>query len=185
MSNSQTLSNPGALEYYLQEHLRLGTARFVTQHPYPVLVRVDTLGDQEWKEYQTAFAANPLTVQGLPNRKAKDAAFEVCPIVKREGAPFQDRIGIGRSRNTDVPLGLPRISKYHAFITWSEDKTQYFITDAGSLNGTKLDGEPLPPKQPTSLREGSDLRFGPYRFVFHTADGFCKFLEQRASRTQL
>lgn len=54
------------------------------------------------------------------------------------------------------------ISREHARISWADGK--YTITDLNSMNGTFLNGRPVPPNQPQPLKEGD--RIGISTFLF-------------------
>lgn len=100
-------------------------------------------------------------------------------VRKRPGGAFKDRVGIGRS--ADVTIPLPAMSKYHAFITVPDDPHgDYTLTDASSKNGTYVGSKRLAPSEPHVLRNGAELRFGPYPLTFHTADGLFEVVKKQA-----
>ena len=96
---------------------------------------------------------------------------------KRAGATtFQERIGIGRTANMDACIPLPRISKYHAFLT--ESGGGYELADARSTFGTEVDGVKLEPLVAVPVEDGANLMLGPYAFRFHTIAGLIAHLER-------
>lgn len=83
-----------------------------------------------------------------------------APIAKRAGdAAYMDRVSLGRARNKDIVLRDPSVSKFHAWFEVAEDGA-VTIADAGSKNGTRVNGESLVARQPRQLALGDKLRFG-------------------------
>lgn len=100
--------------------------------------------------------------------------FLVIPIVKSEGHPFPDRIGVGRTKGTDLTLFESDISKYQGY--FSQNGGSWFFTDPGSSNGTFARGERLTPMVTTPIEDNTEIHFGSGRYIFRTAAGFCDFL---------
>jgi hypothetical protein len=88
---------------------------------------------------------------------------------KRAGSQTlsEHRICIGRSRNTDIVLRDESVSKLHAWFERDEDGN-YFVSDSSSHNGTRLNGEPLPPRKARSVAPGDVLYFGKVQTTFCT-----------------
>jgi hypothetical protein len=150
----------------------------------PVLVRYDEDDDDAspQRAYRTAFGRVE-SAHGAGPSPELDRDQElgiVVSIVKKEGAPFPEQIGLGRAANTDVCLPLGRMSKYHAFFR-EDGKGGYVIADAGSKNGTWVDGSRLAPKHPVAVVDRSRIRVGPYKFLFYTWQGLLRLLAQRSA----
>src|SRR5687768_16475256 len=80
-------------------------------------------------------------------------------IVPAQGAPFDhevtvDRVVIGRSSSSDLPLADRFLSRHHARIV--RDGDRYLVEDLGSRNGTLLNGSPV--MAPTPLTPGEDRK---------------------------
>jgi hypothetical protein len=150
-------------------------------HGTPVLVRYggkEASGDND-RAFRTAFGRVEQTAPSVIDPAAVAPGKKlgvVIPILKKEGAPFPDQIGVGRAANTDVCLALNTISKYHAFFC-ADAHGKYSVTDAGSKNGSWKDGLRLVPRQPEAIVDGSRLRLGSHKFVFYTYAGFVRLLE--------
>ena len=76
-----------------------------------------------------------------------------------QGAPFDhevtaDRVVIGRSSSSDLPLADRFLSRHHARIV--RDGDRYLVEDLGSRNGTLLNGSPV--MTPTPLTPGDVIR---------------------------
>lgn len=174
-----------SLQSYVEEYRSGGAEVFRQRYTRPVLVREASSPDfdDDDRAYHTGFISpselrrlthppGPLEQGRGPDSAESGSPLEseVYVIAKREGAPFPERIGVGRAPNADVSVPVSGISKYHAFFTREEDS--YCITDAGSSNGTSVDDHVLEPKQPSPLSDGARVRIGPYVFRFYTPDGF-------------
>ena len=69
---------------------------------------------------------------------------------------------IGRHPDSDIFLDDVTVSRRHARVV-TEGSGQYSIEDAGSLNGTYVDGERVDDRP---LREGAQIQVGKFRLVF-------------------
>lgn len=69
---------------------------------------------------------------------------------------------IGRHPDSSIFLDDVTVSRHHARVV-TEGNGQYRLEDAGSLNGTYLDGERVDSAQ---LREGAQIQVGKFRLVF-------------------
>ena len=78
----------------------------------------------------------------------------------------QDEITIGRSDERTICLKDPTVSTLHCKVTRNGDKI--FIADAGSTNGTKVNGNPL--TEEYELQNGDIVRIGAFELLFDTED---------------
>ncbi|HKU39784.1 MAG TPA: FHA domain-containing protein [Polyangiales bacterium] len=82
--------------------------------------------------------------------------------------PFeQTRIVLGRGPAADVRIPHRTVSEFHATVQLHGDVWQ--LADAGSTNGTKLNGTRLTGDRPKRLRDGDRIELGAYELSFHTA----------------
>ena len=182
---SERVEGPGGAEGaplldYVALYQRVGRGAFAREHHYPVLVRKDVAADSLNVGFHTAFSDSS---GARPPRRPRSALALNGPVVrieKRVGAPFAERIGVGRARNVDVCLALPRLSKFHAFFSCSDDLSKFFLTDAGSKNGTFVNGQQLEQRHAAELQNGDEVGLGPYSFVFLTPQGFAELLAKRS-----
>lgn len=72
-------------------------------------------------------------------------------------------VTIGRHPESTIFLDDITVSRRHAEVRRGADG-QYSLSDAGSLNGTYLDGERI--DEPTALKEGAHVQVGKFRLVF-------------------
>lgn len=135
---------------------------FVERHPNPFLILDALSGDQKDHEvFQTVSGKkSPIgkVRTGPPSPRTK-----VAVVVKREGANgFTNMVTIGRAGNNDITLEIASISKFHAYITNDAREGAWFVHDAGSANGTWIDGQKLTESQgKLKLSNGSFIQLGP------------------------
>lgn len=70
---------------------------------------------------------------------------------------------VGRE-NADVLLAHNTVSRNHATVTVEDGHT--FVEDAGSTNGTYVDGKKLGPEDKIELNDGSDVVFGSFSLKY-------------------
>ncbi|MBC7234270.1 MAG: phage tail protein I [Chloroflexi bacterium] len=70
---------------------------------------------------------------------------------------------IGRQAGNDLQLDDPQVSRRHAQFDCTLTECQ--ITDLGSTNGTRVNGERLPPQVPRTLAGGNVVEIGGYRLL--------------------
>lgn len=188
------------LDALVEELLANGDDAFRARHASPVLIRTVPIHDgeddddsgfhtevQDRKAMRATAKLNRRTIQMRtvlppPLEPTSDRSADVTivhPLEKRAGAPFRDRIGIGRS--ADVTISLPAMSKYHAFFTPpASDGAPYTLTDAESKNGTYVGPRKLTPRVAHPVQDGDKLRFGPYHMTFRTAEGLLELVKSLA-----
>lgn len=125
--------------------------------------------------FRTVAAAGPV-IQAMANRASDRKELErrlrmsthfVVPLKKRKGAgrPFAERIFVGRAYSNDVVLRHSSVSKTHAWFE-CDSEGRFVLADAGSKNGTQLNGEPLNPRETRVLEQGDKVTFGKVESTF-------------------
>jgi hypothetical protein len=106
----------------------------------------------------------------LKRRLEKDDYFAV-PLHKREesDAMSMDRISVGRAHNKDIVLRHSSISKFHAWFEVDEAQAVY-VADAGSTNGTQVNGRAVKSKSSTAVAPGDSITFGAIETVLCSPD---------------
>jgi len=123
-------------------------------------------------EFHTVMQTGPNLLRSAPRAGSKEDPkalashlFEgehfAIPLRKRGDADalFMDRISVGRARNKDVVLRHRSISKFHAWFE-VDDLGKFHVTDAGSKNFTRVNGETLASRVRTPVEPGGTIRFG-------------------------
>jgi len=68
---------------------------------------------------------------------------------------------LGRSQGCDLTIEAQSVSRRHCALAYSYAADKWFATDLSSKNGTRLNGELLPPGDPTPVQVGDKLHLGP------------------------
>ncbi|MFN2464811.1 MAG: PqqD family peptide modification chaperone [Candidatus Dormibacteria bacterium] len=68
-------------------------------------------------------------------------------------------VRVGRNADNEIVVMDGYVSRYHARIL--RDRDGYSVEDMDSMNGTTLNGQPLPPGRPVRLKDYDVLGFGP------------------------
>jgi pSer/pThr/pTyr-binding forkhead associated (FHA) protein len=121
--------------------------------------------------YRTVSAVELLPVSGeeplvIPVRKSKDNAF-------------QRGVTVGRTANNDVVLDDGSVSRFHAWFQRDATGPGWSLADAGSKNGTRVNGERLKSRKLVALKADAVIRFGQVEVRFLPPDAFVEFLKAR------
>lgn len=108
--------------------------------------------DGETSEYQFRTQSG---VEGMPSHVGEPM---VVRVKKQAANAFQSRITVGRTTNNDVVLDDASVSRFHAWL--EHDDAEWKVADAGSKNGTFLNGQKLKPKKLVTLSVEARLKFG-------------------------
>ncbi len=155
---------------YTEEVIDLDVATFQEAHPHPVLLhRPEGVADPPG--FRTDLTDPGATRLEIATDLVTHPELRVLPLEKREGTLFEHRICVGRTRNNDIVLPYAKISKFHAYFTWSEEGDRYFITDPGSTNGTFVNGNRLTQLERIEVKDRTVVSFSRYHFRFHSPEG--------------
>lgn len=146
-----------------REGERAGREAFLKRHGHPFLV-LDSVGGGDDEVFATVAGqkktpARAVILEGQPpNPRARAAVVE-----KRKGAnAFDNMVTLGRAGNNDIALEVSSVSKFHAYFTKDPQDAQWWLHDAGSSNGTWVDGERLAASHGRAkLRDGAAVQLGP------------------------
>ncbi len=129
--------------------------QFAAQFAHSFLVFEQALFEQEQVGFSTQ-VVDPVSIKRSVARPAP--TVEVQAVVKAPGNPYPDRVSIGRARNCDVVVRDASVSKLHAHFRIGGPKLE--LIDIDSQNGTRVNGRPLAPHQPTVVENGDVILFG-------------------------
>jgi len=76
----------------------------------------------------------------------------------------QPVVTIGRLKENDIQLPLSTVSGYHAQVL--QESPNYYLVDRGSINGTYLNGQRIPPAEKKLLTEGDKIRIQTFDIFF-------------------
>ena len=120
--------------------------------------RIFDLGSSNGTFVNDQRVTDPVVLQDGDVVRFSDVAFVfkiISLVAKRPGANEYSFITVGRATNNDIVLELNSVSKCHAVLSHVGD--DYSIADAGSSNGTKLNGRPLLPNRPNKSSTGDTV----------------------------
>jgi len=112
-----------------------------------------------------------------PSGPSKQATALVDRVFTVNKAPHGQRgpIVLGRSSDNDIAIPEYSISKRQCQFEFEPDGIK--ITDCGSTNGTIVEKERIPPREPVIIKDGTKISLGRFEFVFHTAAGFHAYVK--------
>ena len=108
-----------------------------------------------------------LEVPLMPANGEAALELELFPLVKKPGASFPDRITIGRTHNNDIAIVDHSVSRFHAYVR--QTGGGWIVADAGSKNGSWLQGRPLEARREQPLPSRTVLRLGEVDLTFYVA----------------
>jgi hypothetical protein len=94
-----------------------------------------------------------------------------------ELAPKDGAVAIGRGSGNDVVIDDATLSRVHLHLDRARDGS-WRVRDAGSSNGTKLNGRKLG-TEPVAVEDGSAIEAGGVRLTFYGAEGMWLRLRMR------
>jgi pSer/pThr/pTyr-binding forkhead associated (FHA) protein len=94
----------------------------------------------------------------------------LMPVRKDVDAVSQARIFLGRSSTNDIPVPELTVSKLHAYFCRDPQVgTRWWVVDAGSANGTKVNGNAIEARARIDLMDGDEIEFGQCKFQWLSA----------------
>lgn len=167
-----------SISHFLEWRASMSEEDFLARLSYPVLVECQPAeqADEDAFRYTTTELRREQLegTAGPANRISRRA--RVFPIVRDEDSVFSGMINVGRATNNDVVLPQAEVSKFHAYFQCVA-KDRYVLVDAGSMNGTYVNGTALQPGDKAELRDGDLVSFSSaFVFIYCTAPEFFRLL---------
>jgi len=103
-------------------------------------------------------------------------------LVRPDGTLSTAGITVGRSQSNDVVLENASVSRFHALIHRNERTKEWTIADAGSRNGTWVDGTKVDREHMTVLKDGSHLKLGEVELRFLLPETFAQEVAKASKR---
>lgn len=153
---------------------------FQASHPHPWLVLSSDVRKKEDLSLRTTLYH--LDEGGAGAEPTTDDPLDLVAVEVAKGDinAFGLGITVGRTRNNDIVINDERISRFHAFFQLRDGA--WVVSDAGSKNGTTVEGDRLDPRKPCILPDRSSVDFGGYRARFFQPASFLEFLRRSAPR---
>ncbi len=104
----------------------------------------------------------------------------VVYALRRNGRSASHLITLGRAPDNDVVVPDVSISRFHAFVKQSASGS-WLMQDAGSTNGTTVNGHSVPRQghgPPAELSTGDDVRLGQVELTFLDTEALVSFALQ-------
>jgi hypothetical protein len=118
-----------------------------------------------------------LVMETTPPAPTAALAQRVYPL-RRTARSIGAFVSVGRTANNDVAIVDSTVSRFHAFVRLAEGKPAC-IQDAGSTNGTTVNGQPVPTQgegEAVPLKPGDDVRIGSVDFTYLDGAALQEFL---------
>ncbi len=155
-------------ERYLQLAL-LGRSAFLASAAPAALVRRRADGTDTDSDSRPSLDEEVDTlVAPVLGRRRGPRGVEVYPLAKKPGASFADMITVGRTPNNDIVLRDVTVSRFHAYFRQRGER--WIIADAGSKNGSELEGVPLEARKERELATGVAVRIGDFELTFYLSN---------------
>lgn len=133
----------------------------------------------EPEDESTAAQYRYRTVSGVTPTTFGGGEPLVFLLAKTRDNAFVRRVTVGRTSNNDLPVDDGSVSRFHAWFQRDEETGPWFVVDAGSKNGTKVNGRALEPRRPFELAAGMRIRIGHVDLSYFDAGGFLAMLKKR------
>lgn len=161
------------LQDYLEDCTTVDLDEFRRRHGDAFLLyhgSLDALTKPAAAPEATMMAANPL----LQEKPPPQGDFLVFAVHRKGAAGPKIFISVGRAEKNNVFIPDMSLSIFHAFFTQIQDGS-FLLQDAGSKNGTFIDGQAVPAQTQgpaVPVQDGAMVRFGQVELTFMEAAGF-------------
>jgi len=156
----------------------LAEGDLLARFPCPVLVQEATDADPTALEPRTVPIRKRAAARPVGDDFARSDVW-VYPLRPTGDEVDGATVRLGRDDGLEVVVADGSISAHHATFTLerARDAVRARVADAGSSNGTWVDGRRLAAGAPVALDDSTSIRFGPaLKFQYFTPSGFCAFL---------
>ena len=124
------------------------------------------------------------TEAGCRPRRPTSAEPLLMEVRKRRGATSEE-VTVGRMHDNDLVLEDVTVSRTHALLRREPITGGWTVVDAGSHNGTFLDGVLIVPGRVMPLMDRARVRFGDVEVTFFQPQGFEQYVRARVARMPL
>jgi hypothetical protein len=151
---------------FVQNPVLMGSALNAEYLSAPKQVEEDATGSSDLSKRNQTVIVNSDDLISKKSGPGTSLPYAIYPLVKRPDANSPaNAFMIGRAKNCDMNMKDMAISKVHAVIRIV--KTDFYIQDGNSTNGTKLNGRRVADK-PQILHDNDMISLGNYDFTFIT-----------------
>ena len=161
---------------YLEKFLEIGEEGFVKQYNHPFLLHPEKVSSEVLATFHTRMADRRGGARISDHFKGIHDYQVLVPTVK-PGKSLPKKLMVGRTPDRDIFVDHATVSKRHAYILFDLSTWSYKLGDAGSTNGTSLNGMTVKTES-MELRDGNVVSFGKSDFFFFTPLGFADLLKR-------
>lgn len=172
--------------YYLDTFVDVPLTEFEKAHSHGFLVeRSHRFADKSVaSQFFTQVLDDEFVLKQLEKEAVQTDILEarVIEIRKKKSATDSDALSLGRSPLGDIVVSNKLVSRTHAHLELSLSDEACYLVDAGSANGTFLNGEKITPHKKYQLTSTDEISFGPeIKFFYFSAEAFHSFLSKLRS----
>lgn len=167
------------IQEYLLHARGFDRQAYLERFPDPILVRrseQQSLAPRDEYSSTQKMKRDPVTNELRIEHRPPSPVDQVLPISKTERNSFASKVLVGRTETNDLIIAHMTVSKHHAFFSADPHSGQMLVTDTGSTNGTRLNGQDLTPRDQRLLQDGDRLAFGDIQLDFYSAGSFYDLL---------
>lgn len=144
--------------HWVRTHLRgMSREQFLKNYPNPGLLLTHS-SEAELTSSKADETTQAPTIKGMQQRDMLKDVGLVLVVKRPRNTLLPLMITVGRSDNVDIALNFPTVSKLHAF--FYQVGNDWVVVDAGSSNGTFVEGLKLKAREPHTLVSNQNLHFG-------------------------
>ncbi len=174
------------LAHYLSTLENLTLVQFVAAYPNGFLVeKTERFFDKNVLfQFITDVVEDQHVLQQVKQGTVRTAVLEarVIEIAKRKDFTSSDVVTIGRSPNNDIVLYNKMVSRKHAYLHLARPGESCCLVDAGSTNGTFLNGTQITSQKKYHLADTDEISIGPEtKVVYFSPQAFHTFLAELKS----
>ncbi len=164
---------------YVEAFMELGESAFLEKFDHPFLLYPDKHGHGGFRSYHTRMADRGESANLAGSGKSLREFMVLAPQRSGKGK-IPTKLLVGRSEDRDLSIDHSTVSKRHAFLLKDESGV-YKLGDAGSTNGTFLNGQRVETGEPVFIRDGNIVSFGDCDYLFYSPKGFIDILARLGS----
>jgi pSer/pThr/pTyr-binding forkhead associated (FHA) protein len=165
------------VQEYIETLAQLGTKAFLAKYSTPVILyqeKHDSKGFATGHTRMVDYQSGTGILQNDQELRKYRVLLPKCP----DTGKIPNKFLVGRSEDREFNIDHSTVSKRHAFILLIPDKNTYQLGDAGSTNGTLLDGQAVKTGEPVALKDGDNISFGDCDFLFFSPQGFVDLMKR-------
>lgn len=131
--------------------------------------RVSNSNGSEIGENTSPRANHEATMAGVPAKLVPYIRISYPNTADDEVLKLEGNLWVaGREHTCEIPIESPHVSRQHFEL--ARTKEGFFITDLGSSNGTKINGQRVSPHEPTRVESGDEIQIKNVEMIFEIRD---------------